>query len=92
MAMTLTVAGVLAAMGPSTSRADDGFAISQHQIASGGISRAHSDCFDLSATLGQAAIGVSSGGAFDLVAGFWATQTSAGTDSIFNESFEDCQP
>lgn len=65
--------------------------ISSHVIASGGgTSRSAGGCRVLEGTMGQAALGSASGGAFSLRAGYWAGPGSQRRDSIFSGDFEEC--
>ena len=60
-------------------------------VASGGVSRATSACFDLSATLGEPVAGVVGGNGVSIVSGFWAAPV-ARSDELFRSSFERCAP
>lgn len=65
--------------------------VSAHLIGSGGgTSRA--GCLTLQASIGEAAIGRSSGGAFVMHAGYPAGAASQRRDAIFNHGFQGCQP
>ena len=67
------------------------FALQGSVIAGGGIDRARSACFDLSATIGQPIAGAAASDRYFLNSGFWAIP-GAGRDSLFRSSFEDCSP
>lgn len=67
------------------------YALDGHVIAGGGVSRAHSACFDLSGTIGEATAGMASAGSHAVVSGFWAAPVGH-PDEMFKSSFEDCQP
>jgi hypothetical protein len=81
---------LLASAAVAASAPEDEFAITGHVIA-GGSGRAHNACFDLSGTAGQPSVGSASGGAWDVVSGFWAVRVER-TDSLFRDAFEECQP
>lgn len=60
-----------------------------HFIGAGEHGRSNS-CFRLSASVGQAAPGYSSGTSNAIVAGFQAASPTTGLDEIFFNGFEDC--
>lgn len=65
--------------------------ISSHLIASGGgVSRSPGGCRVLEGSLGQPALGTSSGGAFTVRAGYWAGPGSQRRDRVFSAGFEGC--
>ena len=65
--------------------------ISSHVIAAGGgTSHSAGGCRMLEGTLGQPAIGTSSGGGFTVQAGYWAGPGRQRRDSIFGAGFEGC--
>lgn len=68
-----------------------GVALQRAVIASGGVTRATSACFDLSATIGEPTAGVATGNGMALVSGFWAAPV-ARPDALFRSSFERCAP
>jgi hypothetical protein len=82
---------ILAALPGSTMRAGtpSNYSIDFHTITAGG-SRLANHCYRLSGSLGQAAPGYSSGGAYALFAGFWQTPSQATSDEIFFSEFEGC--
>jgi hypothetical protein len=63
-----------------------------HVIAGGGgISHSAGACRTLEGSIGEAAPGMSSGGAFSVHAGYWAGPGGAHRDSLFRNGFEECQ-
>jgi hypothetical protein len=91
LSMSCAVAIAMLATSGSASSAGSGYSLQSHVIASGGVSAAHSACFDLSATIGEPTAGSAAGGTFSMVSGFWAARV-ARPDSVFRSSFEGCQP
>jgi len=85
------LAVVLAVSSAFAAPAGGGFALQGSVIASGGVARATSACFDLSATIGEPTAGVATGGSLALVSGFWAAPV-ARPDELFRSSFEGCAP
>lgn len=85
LAIALAASSVLAAP------AGGGFALQGAVIASGGVARATSACFDLSATIGEPTAGVATGNSVAIVSGFWAAPV-ARPDELFRSSFERCGP
>ena len=85
------LAVALAASSAFAAPAGGGLALQGSVIASGGVARATSACFDLSATIGEPTAGVAAGGDVALVSGFWATPV-AHPDELFRSSFERCAP
>jgi len=83
LAFALTASSVFAAP------AGGGFALQGAVIASGGVARATSACFELSATIGEPTAGVATGNGITLVSGFWAAPI-AHPDELFRSSFEGC--
>ncbi|MBA8889684.1 hypothetical protein FHW12_003930 [Dokdonella fugitiva] len=81
----------LAASSVFAAPAGGGYALQGSVIASGGVARATSACFDLSATIGEPTAGVATGGSLALVSGFWAAPV-ARPDELFRSSFEGCAP
>jgi hypothetical protein len=81
-------AGVLFA--PAT-LADSEFTIVNAVIVGGSATTLGNSCSRLSATIGQPAVGYSSGGTFSISSGFWAVSPDAG-DSLFFDGFEGCTP
>jgi hypothetical protein len=65
--------------------------ISSHVIAAGGgTSRSPGGCRVLEGSVGEPAVGLASGGAFALQAGYWAGPGSQRRDSVFSGDFEEC--
>ena len=85
LALALIASSVLAA--PTGA----GFVLQGAVIASGGIARATSACFDLAGTIGEPTAGVATANAIVLVSGFWAAPV-AHPDELFRSSFESCAP
>jgi len=81
----------LAASTAFAAPAGGGFTLQGAVIASGGVSRASSACFDVSATIGEPAAGVATGNGVALVSGFWAAPVER-PDQLFRSSFERCAP
>ncbi len=71
--------------------AGNGFSLQGQVVASGGVSRAHGGCFDVSGTIGEPTAGSASGNMFTLISGFWAAPV-AHADALFRTSFEECRP
>jgi len=68
----------------------DTYSITRAVFSSGGSTRAHSTCYALSSSSGQAvAGGPIGGGTYSAFAGFWA-QPPATQDSVFSGGFENC--
>ena len=65
------------------------YSITAHVIANGTSVHASSACFGLDATIAEPVVGFSSGGNYDLSAGFSYTAPVI-TDTIFANGFEDC--
>ena len=62
-------------------------------IGSGSATNIGNSCSRLSATIGEPAPGYSSGGGFDLFAGFQSiVAADSGGDSLFFDGFEGCIP
>ncbi|MEO6689663.1 MAG: hypothetical protein ABIS07_12010 [Dokdonella sp.] len=62
-----------------------------HVIAGGGgSSQSPGGCLSLEGTMGESAVGASSGGVYSLSAGFWAGVGYQQRGSIFNNGFEEC--
>lgn len=59
--------------------------------AGGGSSRSEGGCYALRATIGEAAVGRSSGGGFTTLAGFWGGAAGRHADPVFHDSFEECR-
>lgn len=74
-----------------TASAASVYSIDAHIISSGSSTHASSVCFGMDATIGEPVAGFSSGGAYDLSAGF-AYAAPVVNDTIFANSFEDCSP
>ena len=81
----------LAASTAFAAPAGGGFTLQGAVIASGGVSRASSACFDMSATIGEPAAGIATGNGVALVSGFWAAPVER-PDQLFRSSFERCAP
>jgi hypothetical protein len=63
-----------------------------HVIAGGGgISHSPGGCRTLEGSIGEAAVGVSSGAGYSIHAGYWAGPGSVDRDSLFRNGFEACQ-
>lgn len=90
-ACAVACAIALAATTAFATPAGGGFVLQGAVIASGGVSRATSACFELSATIGEPTAGVASAGVLALVSGFWAAPV-ARPDALFRSSFEGCAP
>lgn len=94
LVVTLSWAVVAAAQIPAPAshapEAGPGYQIVSAVVAGGGISRAQNSCFELSATVGQPAVGLSANSSVSLVAGFWGGAVHG--DTLFRSSFEACQP
>jgi len=76
--------------GSATQAGTPNYRIDFHTISAGG-SRLANHCYRLSGTVGQAAPGYSSGGAYAVFAGFWQTPSQATSDEIFFSEFEECR-
>jgi len=62
-----------------------------HVIAGGGgISHSPGNCRALEGSIAETAVGTSSGAGYTLSAGYWAGPGSARRDSVFRNSFEEC--
>jgi hypothetical protein len=63
-----------------------------HVIAGGGgVSHSAGGCRTIEGSIGEAAVGVSSGAGFSVHAGYWAGAGGAHRDSLFRSGFEECQ-
>jgi hypothetical protein len=81
----------LSAGSGSALSAGNGLSLQGHVVASGGVSRAHGGCFDVSGTIGEATAGSATGSTFTVISGFWAAPV-AHPDALFRTSFEACRP
>ncbi len=70
----------------------DSFSIDAQVIVSGSAITIGNSCSRMQASIGQPAPGSSSGGGYNLSAGFWAIVPATGTDAVFFDSFEGCRP
>jgi len=57
----------------------------------GGVSHSAGGCRTLEGSVGEPAVGVSSGAGFSVHAGYWAGAGGAHRDSLFRNGFEECQ-
>jgi hypothetical protein len=85
------LASVLGAIALTSSADVPTYSIDGHVISSGALSRASNACFALEAIIAEPVAGFSSGGTYDLRAGF-ANATPTADDTIFANNFEDCAP
>ena len=66
------------------------YAINARIISSGSSTHSQSSCFGLDAVIAESVAGFSSGGQFDLSAGFSDVVAPSSSDHIFANGFEDC--
>ena len=83
IALLITVVGALA----DTSN----YSIDAHIISAGTSGHASNACFGMDAVIAEPVAGFSSGGTYDLSAGFFYS-TPFLNDTIFANGFEDCSP
>jgi hypothetical protein len=88
MLLAMALMSAVAVMSSDTRAGTPTYSIDFHVISAAG-SALHSDCYRLSGTVGQAAPGYSSSSIYSVIAGFWATPSSA-SDEIFFNGFQGC--
>ncbi len=71
--------------------AADSFSIDAQVIVSGSAITIGNGCSRMQASIGQPAPGSSSGGGYNLSAGFWAVVPATGGDTLFFDGFEGCK-
>lgn len=67
------------------------YSIDAHIVSAGTSVHSSSACFGLDATIAEPVAGFSSGGVYNLSAGF-AYAAPIANDNIFGNGFEDCSP
>jgi len=92
MRVVFAAAGFAACGAMSASRAGAPFAIDAQAIGAGSARATGNSCSRLTATIGEPAPGFSSGGGFELSAGFQAIVAAAPPDAIYFDGFEGCIP
>jgi hypothetical protein len=90
----VAICGVAALPASSIGAASAGsYSIGWHNISSGAVTRAHSSCYRLSGSIGQATVtpGIVMSTNYTLFSGFWTAAPIAVQDQIFFDGFEDCK-
>ncbi len=91
MKTRFALAATLSAMAVASAADTPTYSIDAHIISAGTSAHASSACFGLDATIAEPVAGFSSGGIYNLSAGF-AYAAPIITDTIFANGFEDCSP
>lgn len=85
------LAALLSAIAVTSAADIPTYSIDAHIISTGTSIHASNSCFGLDAVIAEPVAGFSSGGVYDLSAGF-AYSSPIVNDSIFANNFEDCTP